>query len=49
MILSMYVLDTEMVERIKDYQSQDELQNEKGLNRYIDKILKEKADKKLHD
>ena len=49
MILSMYVLDTEMVERIKDYQSQDELQNEKGLNRYIDKILKERAEKKEHD
>ena len=49
MILSMYVLDTELVERIKDYQTKDELQNEKGLNRYIDKILKEKVDKKLHD
>ena len=49
MILSIYNLDSEMVKRIKDYQSKDALQNEKGLNRYIDKILKEKADKKLHD
>jgi uncharacterized protein YndB with AHSA1/START domain len=46
MILSMYDLDSELVQRIKDYQSKDELQNEKGLNRYIDKILKEKAEKK---
>ncbi len=46
MILSMYDLDSELVQRIKDYQSKDELQNERGLNRYIDKILKEKAEKK---
>jgi hypothetical protein len=46
MILSMYDLDSELVQRIKDYQSKDELQNEKGLNKYIDKILKEKAKKK---
>ena len=45
MILSMYDLDSELVQRIKDYQSKDDLQNEKGLNRYIDKILKEKAEK----
>jgi cytochrome c-type biogenesis protein CcmH/NrfF len=49
MILSMYNLNSEMVERIEDYQFQDGLQNEKGLNRYIDKILKEKADKNLND
>jgi DNA-directed RNA polymerase subunit RPC12/RpoP len=46
MILSMYELNSELVQRIKDYQSKGELQNEKGLNRYIDKILKEKAEKK---
>ena len=46
MILSMYDLDSELAQRIKDYQSKGELQNEKGLNRYIDKILKEKAEKK---
>jgi len=49
MILSIYLLNSEMVERIEDYQFQDGLQNEKGLNRYIDKILKEKADKNLND
>ena len=46
MILSMYDLDSELVQRIKGYQSKGELQNESGLNRYIDKILKEKAEKK---
>ena len=45
MILSMYDLNPELVQRIKDYQSKGELQNEKGLNRYIDKILKEKAER----
>ena len=45
-ILSMYDLDSELVDRIKEYQSNDKLQNEKGLDRYIDKILKEKAEKK---
>ena len=30
----------------KGYQSKGELQNEPGLNRYIDNILKEKAEKK---
>ena len=42
----MYDLDSELVQRIKDYKSKGELQNEKGLDRYIDKILKEKAEKK---
>jgi len=46
MILSMYDLDSELVQRINEYQSINELLNEKGLNRYIDKILKEKAEKK---
>jgi len=46
MILSMYDLDSELVQRIKGYQSKSELQNERGLNKYIDKILKEKAEKK---
>ena len=46
MILSMDNLDSELVQRIKDYKSKGELQNEKGLDRYIDKILKEKAEKK---
>ena len=46
MILSLYDLDSELVQRIIDYQSKGDLQNEKGLNKYIDKILKEKAEKK---
>ena len=46
MILSIYELDSELIDRIKEYQSKGELLNEKGLNRYIDKILKEKAEKK---
>ena len=46
MILSMYDLNSELVQRIKGYQSKGELQNERGLNRYIDKILKVKAEKK---
>jgi len=43
MILKMFYLDADLINRIKDYQSFSELQNENGLNRYIDKILKEKA------
>jgi len=34
------------VSKIKTYQSKDGLQNEKGLEKYIDKILTEKAKKK---
>ena len=43
MILNMYKLDDDLDNRIKHYQTAKELQNEKGLNRYIDKRLKEKA------
>ena len=35
-----------MISRIKEYQSKVGLQNEKGLEKYIDKILTEKAEKK---
>ena len=45
-ILSMFDLDTRLVSRIKEYQSKDDLQNEKGLEKYIDQILSEKANKK---
>ena len=31
--------------KIKEYQSKDGSQNERGLERYIDKILTEKAEK----
>ncbi len=45
-ILNMFDLDQKLISRIKEYQSKDDLQNEKGLEKYIDKILTEKADKK---
>ena len=37
---------TDEREEIKDYQLKDKLQNEKALERYIDKILTEKVEKK---
>jgi len=46
MILSIFELDAKLVSKIKAYQSKDVLQNEKGLDKYIDKILTEKAEKK---
>ncbi|MGI9593258.1 MAG: hypothetical protein ACR2MH_01530, partial [Patiriisocius sp.] len=45
MILSTFKLDAKLVSKIKSYQSKEGLQNEKGLDRYIDKILTEKAEK----
>ena len=45
MILSIFELDAKLVSNIKAYQSKDGLQNEKGLEKYIDKILTEKAEK----
>ena len=44
-ILSIFELDAKLVSKIKAYQSKDGLQNEKGLEKYIDKILTEKAEK----
>ena len=46
MILSIFELDAKLLSKIKAYQSKDGLQNEKGLDKYIDKILTEKAEKK---
>jgi len=46
MIISIFELDAKLVSKIKEYQSKEGLQNEKGLDRYIDKILTEKAQKK---
>ena len=46
MIMSIFELDAKLVSKIKEYQSKDGLQNEKGLEKYIDKILTEKAEKK---
>jgi hypothetical protein len=45
-ILSLFNLETKLVSKIKEYQSKDSLQNEKGLDKYIDKILSEKTEKK---
>jgi very-short-patch-repair endonuclease len=45
-VLEMYELDDKIVSKINKYQSKDKLQNEKGLERYIDKILTEKAERK---
>ena len=45
MILNMFELDEELVSKIKAYQSKKVLQNEKGLEKYIDKILTQKASK----
>ena len=46
MIMSIFELDAKLVSKIKEYQSKEGLQNEKGLDRYIDRILTEKAEKK---
>ena len=47
MIISQFELDTKLISKIKDYQSKEDLQNEKRLERYIDKILTEKTEKKI--
>lgn len=44
-ILANFRLDDKLINKIKEYQSKDQLQNEKGLEKYIDKILTEKAEK----
>ena len=44
-ILSIFDLGDKKVSKIKEYQAKDGLQNKKGLDRYIDKILTEKASK----
>ena len=44
-IMELYTLDEKLVSKIKDYQAKEELQNERGLDRYTDKILTEKAEK----
>jgi hypothetical protein len=46
MVMSVFDLEDKLVSKIKEYQSKDGLQNEKGLEKYIDKILTEKAEKK---
>ena len=45
-IMSRYTLDAKKINKIKSYIQLSDLQNEKGLDKYIDKILTEKAEKK---
>jgi hypothetical protein len=46
MIVSEFNLEDKLVSKIKEYQSKEGLQNKNGLEKYIDKILTEKAEKK---
>ncbi|MFT4801786.1 MAG: hypothetical protein ACI93N_001561 [Flavobacteriaceae bacterium] len=45
-IMKMYELDTKKIAKFESYIAKNELQNEKGLDKYIDMILTEKAEKK---
>ena len=45
-IMRTFDLNDALMSKIKEYQEKEELQNEKGLDRYIDKILTDKAEKK---
>ena len=45
-IMKMYELDTKKIAKIESYIAKKELQNEKGLDKYIEMILTEKAKKK---
>ena len=45
-IMKMYELEGRKVRKIENYLDKKELQNEKGLDKYIDMILTEKAEKK---
>ena len=45
-IMSRYTLDTKKIAKIESYIAKKELQNEKGLDKYIEMILTEKAEKK---
>ena len=44
-ILELYDLDSKARNKIEVYLEKDSLQNEKGLDRYIDQILTEKAER----
>ena len=46
-IMSRYTLDAKKIAKIESYITKKELQNEKGLDKYINMILTEKAEKKL--
>ena len=45
-IMKRYTLDTKKVRKIEKYLAKTELQNEKGLDEYIDMILTEKVERK---
>jgi len=45
-IMSKYTLAAKKIAKIESYIAKNELQNEKGLDKYIDMILTEKAEKK---
>ena len=45
-VIKMYTLNTKKIAKIESYIAKKELQNEKGLDKYIDMILTEKAEKK---
>ena len=45
-IMSRYTLAAKKIAKIESYIAKKELQNEKGLDKYIDMILTEKAKKK---
>jgi very-short-patch-repair endonuclease len=45
-IMTRYTIDAQKIAKIESYISKKELQNEKGLDKYIDMILTEKAEKK---
>ena len=45
-IMKMYELDAKKIVKIESYILKKELQNEKGLDKYIEMILTEKANKK---
>ena len=48
-IMELHTLPEKLMSKIKDYQAKEELQNERGLDRYIDKILTEKAEKNTNE
>jgi len=45
-IMSRYTLNAKKIAKIESYIAKKELQNKKGLYKYIDMILTEKAEKK---
>mgnify|MGYP005702278633 CR=1 FL=1 len=45
-IMSRYTLDAKKIAKIESYIAKKEIQNEKGLDKYIEMILTEKAEKK---